>query len=127
MEINITKFFLEACPKDYSASVAEIGNNAGAYTWQAAKDDSQDYMMLDTEEKQQAFRDYAGKFGAWSDEEINNWNQVELNALFIQFISSEMREHGLSVESDWEEYEESEGAGCLFKGTDGQYYFYVGD
>lgn len=127
MEINITKFFMEACPKDYSASVAEIGDHAGAYTWQAAKDDSQDYMMLDTEEKQQAFRDYAGKFGAWSDEEIAGWDIEELNALFIQFISCEMREHGLSVDSDWDEYEETEGAGCLFKGIDGQYYFYVGD
>lgn len=127
MEINITKFFLEACPKDYSASVAEIGNNAGAYTWQAAIDDSQDYMMLDTEEKQQAFWDYVEGFGAWNKEEIAAWNTSELNALFIQCVSSEMREHGLSVESDWDEYEESESSGRLFKGIDGQYYFYVGD
>lgn len=32
MEINITQFYKEACPKDYSASRAEVGNNAGQYT-----------------------------------------------------------------------------------------------
>ena len=40
MQINITRFFNEACPRDYSASAAEIGENAGADTWRAACDDS---------------------------------------------------------------------------------------
>ena len=36
MEINITRFFNAAAFRDYSASVAEIGNNAGARYFLAA-------------------------------------------------------------------------------------------
>jgi len=111
MEIDITDFYRNACPKDYSASVAEIGNNAGAYTWRAACDDSEDYFMLDTDEKRIAFREYVRGFGAWSDDEIAAWSDAELNALFIQFVSGAMR------------YPESE---CpnIFE-NDGRFYYYA--
>ena len=54
MELNITRFYNTARPRDYSASVAERGNNAGPATWLAAYDDSHNYMMLDTADKLQA-------------------------------------------------------------------------
>jgi hypothetical protein len=50
MQINITRFFNDAAPMDYSASVAEIGQNAGKDTWRAACDDASDWNMLDTVE-----------------------------------------------------------------------------
>lgn len=91
MEIDITRFLAEAAPMDYSASVAEIGQNAGRDTWNAAIEDSPDFMMLDDDEKRDAFRAYVRGFGAWSDEEIAAWSDVELNALFIQIISGDIR------------------------------------
>ena len=45
MRINVTRFYLEACPKDYSASVAEIGSNAGQDTWNAAVDDAGKFFL----------------------------------------------------------------------------------
>ncbi len=94
MEVNITQFFNEACPRDYSASVAEIGNNAGKATWEAANEDSAEYMLIDTDEKRDALRQHVRGFGAWSDDEIAAWTDIELNALFIQLVSGDMREAG---------------------------------
>ena len=42
MEIDITDFFKNAAPMDYSASAVEIGRDAGAHTWRAAMDDADD-------------------------------------------------------------------------------------
>lgn len=64
MELNVTHFFQTAAPMDYSASVAEIGNDAARSTWEAACDDSEDYPMLDSEEKREEFRHYIKGFGA---------------------------------------------------------------
>lgn len=134
MEFNITRFFNEASPKDYSASVAEIGDNAGAYTWQAACDDSTDWFFLDTEEKRQSWRDYVRGFGAWTDEEINAWSDIELNALFIQFVSGDIIECRLTPEStddDWSAYRDEVEAGTLsgniWRDDTGEVYFYVGN
>lgn len=91
MEINITRFYNEAAPMDYSASVAEIGQDAGPSTWRAACEDAPDYNMLDTDEKRDAFRTFVKGFGAWTDEEIAAWSDIELNALFIQLVSGDMR------------------------------------
>ena len=131
MELNISRFFKEAASTDYSASVAEIGRNAGPDTWRAACDDSGDYMMLDDEDKREAFRKHVREFGAWSDDEIAAWSDVELNALLIQMIAGDIREAGLDqLDPDWDEYE----AGCregiysfrLFVGDDGEVYYYIG-
>lgn len=112
MEINITRFYNEAAPMDYSASVAEIGRNAGNDTWQAAVEDSPDYNMLDTDDKRDAFRQHVRSFGAWSDEEIAAWTDIELNALFIQLVSGDMRNNE---------------ANRLFIGDDMQVYYTIGD
>lgn len=126
MELNITKFFNEVCPRDYSASVAEIGANAGADTWRAACDDSADYMILDNDEKREAFRDFVRDSGGWNKEEIYSWSNLELNALLLQWIAGDIREAGLDDGVDWEDYNKSENAGRLFKGTDNEVYFYIG-
>lgn len=134
-EIEITEFFKNAAPKDYSASVAEIGENAGQYTWQAACDDSDDWNMLDTDEKRDEFRKFVKSSGGWTEEEIAAWSDKELNALFIQWVSGDMRECGLDgsdrlSDSAWEQYEELAERGTvpsnLFRTEDNNVYFYVG-
>lgn len=127
-QINITRFYAEACPMDYSASVAEIGENAGRYTWQAAKDDAQEYNFLDTDEKRQAFRDWIKPYGAWDDSEIAAWDDTELNALFIQWIASDIREClERDVDDIWANYQEMAETGTvpsnLYRDDDGQVYF----
>lgn len=130
MEIDITDFFMNAAPKDYSASVMEIGRNAGPDTWRAACEDSPDHMMLDTDDKRDAFKEYVRGFGAWDDAEIAAWSDVELNALFIQMISGDMRDADLKPdmsEEDWAAYEANEQvARNIQPGDDGRVYYYVG-
>jgi len=136
MELDITAFFNAAAPMDYSASVAEIGANAGPDTWRAACDDSADYPILDTEEKRDAFRAFVRSSGGWSDDEISAWSDAELNALCIQWIAGDMREPvGFELGPDttpeqWVEYQAQCDAGqCsgrLFRADDGSIYFCVG-
>jgi len=132
MELNITKFFHEAGMMDYSASRAEIGDNAGVETWASACEDSKEYFLLDDDEKREDFRKYVKDFGAWSDEEIQAWDDVELNALCIQLIAGDIREADLDTDSpDWQAYEEKaeqgQCGGRIFEGNDGNVYYYIGD
>lgn len=113
MDIDITDFYQNACPKDYSASVAEIGENAAAYTWRAAIDDALDYLMLDTDDKRDAFKAYIIGFGAWTHEEIEAWTNIELNALFIQFVAGSMRDTDTDCHNIFE--------------NDDRFYYYIGE
>ena len=132
MEINITRFFNEACPSDYSASAMELGQNVGQITWRAAMHDALEYMHLDSDEKREAMRQHVKGFGAWNDEEIADWSAKELEALFIQMVSGDMRDADLSgIDTDWEAYEEGAQAGRfssrIGRGDNGQVYYYLGD
>jgi hypothetical protein len=130
MELNITQFFRDAAPMDYSASRAELGNDAGPSTWRAAVDDSPDYMLLDTDDKRDAFRAHVREFGAWSQEDIAAWSDVELNALLLQMIAGDMRESDLDndpSDDDWRAYENSVNAGRIYRGDDGDVYYYIGN
>ena len=120
MEINITQFYNDANPATYSASVAELGDNAGRITWDNALGAP---VLLDTPDKLGAMRAWAIGMGAWESAWVNAWNDVELNALFIQRVSGDIREmDGMS----WEEYQELSEAGqvsgALFE-ADGQIYY----
>jgi len=130
MELNITRFFNEATPRDYSASVTEIGSNAGADTWRAACDDYTEYLLLDTDDKRDAMRDHIRGFGAWDASEIAAMTNVALNALCIQMISGDIREsmHLEKTPIDWDAYENDENERhSIFKGIDGEIYYYLGD
>ena len=134
MELKITQFFNAADPFSYSASAAEMGIEAGAITWHNAK--NADFDLLDSEEKRAAFRAFVLASGGWDEAEVNAWADSELNALCIQWVSGEMREPiGFELgpdttEEQWAEYEkQSEDgiiSGLIFKGTDGESYFYIG-
>lgn len=130
MELDITEFFTNAAPMDYSASAMEFGQDVGAITWRHACEDSPDYMMLDTDEKRDDFRRYAKGFGAWTEEEIAAWSDIELNALCIQMIAGDIREAGLMADSDdtdWQEYENGENAHTLWRAADGKIYYSIGE
>ena len=130
MEINITAYFKnELAPKDFFASIAEIGHNAAKDTWQAAIDESADLMLLDTPKKIQALKDYSISAGM-EEEEIQAGTDIETNALFLQWISGDIREASEYLEQspiDWAGYENDENVGGrLFLGIDDQIYYYVG-
>ena len=132
MEINITRFFNNAVPMDYSASVAEIGANAGSDTWNAAKDDADAWNMLDEADKLDAMRAWIKSSGGWDAEEIAAFSDLELNALFIQLVSGDIREClEWDVSDVWTHYQELAEQGTvssnLFKADDGQVYFYLGE
>lgn len=134
MELDITEFFNNAAPMDYSAGVAEIGQGAGAVTWSAACEDAPDYPLLDTEEKREAAREWAAGFGAWGEEEIAAWSDIELTALLIQYISGDIIEFQVLAGGDWHAWrdlcEAGTCSGRLFGGdmsTDGRVYFMIGE
>jgi hypothetical protein len=134
MELNITEFFNAAAPMDYSASVAEIGADAGRSTWRAAVEDAADWPLLDTDEKREAFKIHVRGFGAWDASEIAEWSARELTALLIQMIAGDIREADLSPDADdvdWAEYRARANAGqCgsnIYRGDDGQVFYYIGN
>lgn len=124
MELNITHFFNTAEPRYYSASQAELGPDAGRITWENARDSG--YNLLDTDDKREAARQHFAGYGAWTEEEIAAWSDVELTAITIQDISAAMRDFS----GDWAEYEKQADAGqvsgALFRGDDGEVYFQLG-
>ena len=102
LELKITEFFNSECPSDYSASVAEIGWNAGANTFGAALECEFNFVNDETRQDISAnMRDYLDSFGDNSD----SW--------------------------DWDEYEEQSQQGIicgrLFKGIDNEIYIYLGE
>lgn len=131
MEINITRFFNDCAPRDYSASMAELGPDAGRITWSHSVEDSPEYFLLDDEDKREAFRSFVKSSGGWSETEIRAWSDIELNALFIQWIAGDMRELGIDnpINVDWGEVERVQSEGLapsnIFKGIDGEIYFYA--
>ena len=56
MNIDITTFFTEASPRDYSASAAELGQDAGRITWAHAIEDAPEYDHLDTQRRRYGSR-----------------------------------------------------------------------
>ena len=92
MEIDITDFFNGSEPYNFSASAAEMGQNAGRITWRNAVEEAEQSPMLTTEAQLDALRYWAKDTGAWSAEEIAAWSDAECNAFFIQLVSGDMRE-----------------------------------
>jgi hypothetical protein len=134
MEINITKFVTDCDAYDYSASIAEHGDNAASQAWNAALRQGKDTPLLVTDEQLDALREHVKGFGAWDREEIDAWSADECNAMFIQLISGDIREAGLDGdfldEFDWNAYEERQAAGIvssnLYRGTNDEIYYYLG-
>ena len=132
MEIDVTDFYYNGRHSAISGSVAELGHDAGTITWENANHAVQEFRLLDTPEKLESFRGWIAGFGAWDEAEIQAWSDTEANALFLQFVASDIRSknelNGVGV--GWEEYEalseDGTVGGQLFNGDDGRIYFYVG-
>jgi hypothetical protein len=73
----------------FSASAAEMGDNAGRITWNNAKDGPQ---LLRDDAQREAFKEWIADFGAWNEEEREAFTDQELNALLVQFVSGDIRE-----------------------------------
>lgn len=136
MELKITSFVTDSDPFNFSASAAELGQDAGKITWNNAKQEAADSPLLNTDDELDALRDFARGFGAWDKKEIANWTKDECNALLIQFISGDLREASSLCpgdgpgDIDWIAYEElaQEGtaSGRIYlSGED--VYFYLGE
>lgn len=118
-EINITRFFAEqVSPRELSASVAEIGWNAGADTWRAACETAGDLQLLTTPGEVAAFREFAQSSGGEFSEDTD-WQ-----ALFLQWIAGDLREMGVNRAGDAIDWDRADGN--IFRGIDGQIYFDVG-
>jgi hypothetical protein len=114
-----------------SNSVANLGDNAGKITWNNSLNAAKEMPQpLDTEEKQKAFRKFVREYS--SELEGDCKDNVELNALFIQWVAGDIREaFGYDLAEDfnewnWDEYEIDSEKGHvssnLYK-QDGKLYF----
>ena len=133
MEIDITCFVKNEDPTEYSASRAELGNNAARITWANAKRQAKRKPMLNTPEQLDAMRQWVKESGGWDDDERDAMTDEALNAMFIQLVSGDMREMGLDEcfpdEFDWEAYRErADGGGNIYVGDveGGQWFYYLG-
>jgi hypothetical protein len=90
MEIDITDFFKNAEPAEFSASRAELGDNVGRITWDNAKAEAASAPLLTSDDELQALRDHAQSMGFGAD--VQAYGAEECNALFIQLVSGDMRE-----------------------------------
>lgn len=132
MELNITSFFATVVPRELSSSVAESGPCAGAHTWAASCKASIHNLLLDDDEKREAFRAWVEQSGGWTAEEIAAWSDVELNALLLQWIAGDLRGMGVDDDDDtagidWADVERGQSEGQypsnIFRGDDGLVYF----
>ena len=118
------------CIRDsYSASVAELGNDAGKITWENSLDAAP--RLLKSKDQLQEFAQYIRGFGAWTESEIKAWTVKECNALLLQLIAGDIREAGLDTKNpNWQQYElDSEKgriSGNIYAADNGQVFYYIG-
>lgn len=129
MEINITRLFETIEPEYYSASIAELGNDAGSITWKNAIAAAP--RLLKGKEQLQEFAKYLLGFGAWSESEIKAWSVKECNALLLQLIAGDIREAGLDTKNpDWQQYkldsEKGRISGRIYAADNGQVFYDIG-
>lgn len=134
-EIDITHLFAgdsAFVPFDLSNNAATLGDNAGKLTWKASLETSAKIPLLNSDERQDAFRDFVESSGGWPREDIDTWYDVELNALLLQWIAGDVREAFGDAdfsEWDWADYEKRSERGQvssrLFKSDDGRVFFSI--
>jgi len=141
MEFDITEFMQTESPRDYSASVAEIGQSAGPDTWRAAQDNADPLRFMTSPEKIEAFRGFILSSGGWDESECVAFTVRDLESLFIQWVSGDLRSLFFDsfrapvnfselTDAQWAEAERLSAEGVcpstIYRGTDGRVYFYCG-
>ena len=100
--IDITEFLATECMRDFSASVAEIGPDAGRYTWASSMDSAEDWQFLD-DDTMPDFLEFVRQSGGWTENEISRWSPQYVQALCLQWIAGDVRECGAdSPDPDWD-------------------------
>lgn len=128
-------------PATYSASAAELGQDAGRITWAAACEDARG--LFGDAFNRESFNAYFSGFGAWTDEELAAHTDEECAALMLQFIAGDIRESDFSNYADiedgaepftdewWPQYEAASSAGTVawrfFRADDGRIFYYIGE
>lgn len=132
MDIDVTKLVQNIAPMDYSASIAEIGFNAGPVTWAAACEDALE--LFGDQFERESFDGYFRDFGAWDDAELAAHTDRESAALMLQFIAGDIREAEIAEWGPvfsagwWHAYEASDQVSSRFgRGDDGRIYYYIGN
>lgn len=119
MEINVTAFVKSELIEnenatDYSCSQMERGSYAGEGSYNHAKEQTEDFCIVN-DETRTAIIDYFEGFGAWERDEMEAWTTEELNGLCLQYLAGEYKEWGIGEEDS-----------TIFETEDGEYYFYFG-
>jgi hypothetical protein len=130
MELDVTHMVNDADNMPMlSGSRAELGQDAGAITWNNSKAYAAENLLLTDDTARQQARDFFKGFGAWSEEEIAAWTDLDLEALVCQFIAGDIREmEGYETETEYREAsEQGQVSGHLYTGDNGRWYFYLGD
>jgi hypothetical protein len=136
MEIDITDFVRTAETHDLSASVAELGQDAGKITWRNALQEAATTQLIGAAHRDE-FETWAKEFGAWDETEIAAWSLDECNALLLQYIAGDLNTLESLCYSDDDEFgidwpkadklsERGTIGGNIYKGDDGRVYFYMG-
>lgn len=134
-EIDITEFVTYGETWEFSGSIATHGPDAGPNTWRASLEEAKRTPLLTTEEQLDAMRQWAKETGAWDCAERAAWPPDEINALFIQLVSGDMRDTGLDnvdlEDFDWEAYraeaEQGQISGNIYRAGDGRIFYYLGN
>jgi hypothetical protein len=108
MEIDITDFITGTDTWEFSGSIATHGQDAARNTWSNAMREAGNNLLLTTDEQLQALRDHVEGMGFGA--EVQAYDTVQCNALFIQLIAGHMRECGMDEidldEFDWDAYQQ---------------------
>ena len=134
MDMLITSLVRDIAPRDYQASIAEIGPDAGPRTWAAALEDAPE--LLRQVHDRDAFHAVFREFGAWDDDDLAAHTEADDMALMLQFIAGDLRdvEH-IDAEpftDEWwtefeRECERGNASGRLGRGVEpGTVYYYIG-
>lgn len=134
MELNITDIVRDLAPRDYQASIADIGPDAGPRTWAAALEDAPE--LLREVYDREAFHAFFRGFGAWDDADLTAHTEADDMALMLQFIAADLREVEYIdaepfTEEWWTEFEREcergNASGRLGRGVgSGTVYYYIG-
>lgn len=129
MEIDVTHMVEDADTMvELSGSRMEHGPNAGRITWDNSKEYGADRPLLTTDEMRDAARAHFAEYGAWTREQIAEWDEAELQAITCQDVAAAVRE--MEVADDYDDFvrlcEAGTLSGRLYRGDDGRWYYYLG-
>jgi hypothetical protein len=118
----LVPYFIKEDPYKFSASVAELGEDAGSITWNNALEAAKTWEAIKPTDMPE-LRSYFKTFGAWSSEELIGFSCLDLRALVIQLIAGDWRNY-------IDEPEDSDNKpASIYEDEDdpGMFYYYLGE